>query len=191
MSDLCALSKAQRDFTEIGHLVHSPRIVDSISFLNFRSGPSRDLAGWRIYDSKELISGIIIQGDGLTAPWLKDSTSPPLLGSNVIRWSSNQVCFGVFSERERSLNLEIPILLGPDLLKMKNWVADSALVSINLVESSKEGKIKIRYEAPKGWSVLSLRQPGCLDSSLKNRWVASPDDRKLCFAIGTINADWN
>jgi hypothetical protein len=88
------------------------------------------------------------------------------------------------------LNLEIPFLSGPDLVKMKTWVADSAIVNISFEESNKEGKIKITYKAPMGWSVLSLRQPGCLDSLLKNRWVASPDDRKLCFAIGTINADW-
>ena len=191
MSRECKLSRSQRLFADFSSVVFNHQTLDNVMHFEYVPSTTNKSGSWRLIEAKNLIKSVIIQGYGVSAPWIKSKNQSPLIGSSIIRWSSSQICIGVYSDEVRGIELSIPILIGPDLLQATPWKSPSAQVQFSTAAVPGEGLLRLKHKVPAGWSTLQVIQPGCFNFVYKDRWRSTPDDRRLCFAIGSIDVKWN
>jgi hypothetical protein len=113
-----------------------------------------------------------------------------LPGNEFARWSSNQVCLGIFSSISRNIEVGFDYISGPDLPIKKNWIASKGLGQ-RLTVRDNNSSVKIELPLSQGWNLLQVKQPGCYLRQLPSRWDSRADDRSLCFLLGDVRIKGN
>lgn len=184
LSRNCSLTFAQKNFQAIDSLLINSRLQDISTIFKFKTEPYDSIRNWRFFRARDLNFAVLVNGSGTFPPTIVASNASPIDGERIFRWSSNQICLGIYSDLEAEVGLNIKITKGPDLPEFKEWQVNSPTAMTKFL--SDEDHLHFIFKAHKGWNRLQIKQTGCDTNVSYDRWFARPDDRKLCFAVGKI-----
>jgi hypothetical protein len=186
MSEDCTLPLSLRSFPNDSFIVF-PRIKNDIAgnFI-FRETPKNLNTRLQFQASSTLESAQVIIGSGTFPPINLGKLDAVLLpGNKFARWSSNQVCMGIFSSTTNSIEVTFEYISGPDLITKKVWIASNGRGE-ELTVRDKSSSVTVDLRLSKGWNLLQIKQPGCYLRKLSDRRDSRADDRSLCFLVGDI-----
>ena len=181
----CNLSFSQKNFENLDYIVQNSEKVDIVENLKFTSEPIANQNRWQLFSAKSLNSGVITNGAGTYPPTILTSETSPVPGSDVIRWSSGQICLAIFSDSSKNSEIKLAYSSGPDSGKHPSWIGKLNFNKLPLEVS--QHAIFAPLQLNKGWNLLQIEQNSCEDPMKNfNRWTRRADDRLLCFVVGSV-----
>jgi hypothetical protein len=176
----CQLNFAQLNWKKFGYLLENKRKIDVVEAFDIATTFS--VGDYKVSEAQKLTSGIVLNGGGLFPPTIMTSYNGRKLPMKSFRWSSGQVCLGIFSKEPTKIQLDIEFEFGPDLIKEQPWqIKVNGTRDVSVMASH---KIRKDLYLKKGWNSIQVSQNGCgRKVSSKGFWEARADDRQLCFAV--------
>jgi hypothetical protein len=187
LSRNCNLTYAQENFDQIDAIILDRRLSDISNIYMFENKAFDAIRHWDIYRAEELKFAVTVNGSGTFPPNVLSRHQSPIEGSSVIRWSSGQICLGVYSSRDIKVELNIRLARGPDLSAFEKWDIQAPIETSEYTFA--DGTLALEVSAKKGWNRVQIIQRGCENNPNYSRFFARPDDRKLCFAVGKISVN--
>ena len=186
MNENCILPVGLRDFPKESYLLFPLVKNDIAGDFDFSFPPYALNDRFQYQKSKYLVSADVLIGSGTFPPFdLNQFNLEAFSKKGYARWSSNQVCLGIFSSKPSFAIVDFEYMQGPDLTLKKDFVAFNGLgEELDVVDVS--NKIKVRIALDQGWNLLQIKQPGCYLRKLSDKWANRADDRLLCFLLSDI-----
>jgi hypothetical protein len=186
MNKDCSLPKGLANFDSKSAILF-PKFRNDIAGKFVFSDTARMVSNrLQIQDSRYLQYAEIIIGSGTFPPIdLIKSNISLLPGNDFARWSSNQICLGLYSKTKSLIRIKFEYVDGPDLESKSIWQAFDAS-GMNLATQDYDKTVTVLFQPKIGWNLIQVVQPSCFLRELPNRWYYRADDRSLCFLVGDI-----